>query len=32
MASWKVLNKDETWDLVAYLLTVAENPSAKTPP
>jgi mono/diheme cytochrome c family protein len=31
MASWKVLNQDETWDLVAYLLTVAEKPSAKTP-
>ena len=27
MASWKVLSEEETWDLVAYVLSVAERSS-----
>jgi len=27
MASWKVLTEEETWDLVAYVLSVAERSS-----
>lgn len=26
MAGWKILTPDETWDLVAYLLSVADGP------
>jgi mono/diheme cytochrome c family protein len=25
MPSWKVLDEDETWDLVAYVLSVADE-------
>jgi len=25
MPAWKALNEDETWDLVAYVLSVAEQ-------
>ncbi len=25
MASWKALDEDETWDVVAYVLSIAEG-------
>ncbi len=32
MPAWKILSQDQTWDLVAYVLSVAEGePTAEAP-
>ena len=31
MAGWKILSPDETWDLVAYLLSVSERSTQPAP-
>jgi mono/diheme cytochrome c family protein len=32
MAAWKVLGENETWDLVAYVLSVAEHGASQQEP